>query len=380
MDEIVTNENRTLKVRAEYVTKQYEMAPTKSYKMKSLFLKTNFPKFWAVRGVSFEAYEGETIAVVGTNGSGKSTLMKIVSGIVPPTTGKVEINGETSLIAINAGLKGNMSGRENIRLKALMLGMTDSEIDEKMDDIIAFSELGDFIDQQVKNYSSGMKSKLGFSISVHTNPDILIVDEALSVGDATFNRKSLAKIKEFQEQGKTIFFVSHSLGQVREMADKVLWMHYGEVRQFGPTKEVMDAYDKFVSDYKKLSGKEQAKYRNDYRKAQQEFTVDKFYESELKKQRKSLNLDVLPAKEETRIYEATHKRHLAETWSKTEKIVFTGLVLLTLFVADKVVLNLGMKNIIENPSSLVTNWAPSKIHSLNERHAHIQSIRNGKEK
>lgn len=357
-----------VKVKASYLTKQYEMAPTKADKMKSLFLKTNFPKFWAVRGVSFEAYEGETIAIVGNNGSGKSTLMKMVSGIVPATSGELEINGDTSLIAINAGLKGNMSGRENIRLKALMLGLTDEEIDQKMDDIIAFSELGEFIDQQVKSYSSGMKSKLGFSISVHTNPDILIVDEALSVGDATFNRKSLAKIKEFQKQGKTIFFVSHSLGQVREMADRVLWMHYGELRMFGPTKEVMDEYDKFIAEYKALTGKEQTKYREGYRKAQRDFTLDKLYQDTLRDQRKALGVDLLPENVERDIYKVTHTRHLSERWSKRDKIWLILLVVATLFVADKILLNLSLQRIIDNPSHLVTNWSPQKINELNERH------------
>lgn len=326
-------ENKKVKVNVSYVTKRYELAPKKSDKLKSLLFKTKFPEFWANRGVSFKAYEGETIAVVGTNGSGKSTLMKMVAGIVPPTSGMIDIDGDTSLIAINAGLKGNMSGTENIRLKALMLGMGNEDIDEKMDDIIAFSELGEFIEQPVKSYSSGMKSKLGFSISVHTNPDILIVDEALSVGDATFTKKSLAKIKDFQKQGKTIFFVSHSLGQVREMADRVLWMHYGEVRMFGPTTEVMDAYDEFVKSYKALSGKEQEKYRQKYRKAQQEFTLNKYNQQILADRRKELSVDVLPEEEETRIYSAIHHRYTPEKWQMSDKIGFAFVALLAVYAA-----------------------------------------------
>ncbi|AIG65720.1 ABC transporter ATP-binding protein [Weissella tructae] len=265
---------RKKKIEASFITKQYELAPSRVEKLQATFFSRKFPVFWAVRGVSFTAYEGETIAVVGTNGSGKSTLMKMVAGIIPNTTGKIDIHGDTSLIAINAGLRGGMTGRENIKLKGLMVGLTDEEILERMDDIIAFSELGDFIDQQVKHYSSGMKSKLGFAISVYTNPDIVIIDEALSVGDATFNRKSLAKIKDFQKEGKTIFFVSHDLGQVREMADKVLWMHFGEVRMFGPTVEVMNEYDKFVSEYKALDDAGQKKYRENKREAQMNFSVD----------------------------------------------------------------------------------------------------------
>jgi len=267
-------EQRKKKIEASFVTKRYELAPSRVEKMQATLLNRAFPSFWAVRGVSFSAYEGETIAVVGTNGSGKSTLMKIVAGIIPNTTGSIEIDGDTSLIAINAGLRGGMTGRQNIKLKGMMVGLTEEEIEDRMDDIIAFSELGDFIDQQVKHYSSGMKSKLGFAISVYTNPDIVIIDEALSVGDATFNRKSLAKIKEFQEKGKTIFFVSHDLKQVREMADKVLWMHFGEVRMFGPTEEVMDQYEEFVAEYKGLDSDGQKQYRDEKRDAQINFSVD----------------------------------------------------------------------------------------------------------
>lgn len=272
---------RKKKIEASFITKRYELVPSRVEKMQATLFNREFPEFWAVRGVSFTAYEGETIAVVGTNGSGKSTLMKMVAGIIPNTTGTLEIDGDTSLIAINAGLRGSMTGRENIKLKGLMVGLTDKEITERMDDIIAFSELGDFIDQQVKHYSSGMKSKLGFAISVYTNPDIVIIDEALSVGDATFNRKSLAKIKDFQNEGKTIFFVSHDLGQVREMADKVLWMHFGEVRMFGPTKAVMDEYDAFVAAYKGLDGAGQKQYRDDKREAQMSFSVAQLAEQEM---------------------------------------------------------------------------------------------------
>jgi len=271
----LTNEK---KIEAAYLTKQYELAPNRVEKLQATLLNRDFPVFWALRGVSFTAYAGETIAVVGTNGSGKSTLMKIVAGIIPNTSGTIKIQGDTSLIAINAGLRGSMTGRENIKLKGLMLGLTEQEIDDRMDDIIDFSELGDFIEQQVKHYSSGMKSKLGFAISVYTDPDIIIVDEALSVGDATFNRKALAKIKDFQADGKTIFFVSHDLSQVREMADKVLWMHFGEVRMFGPTREVMDQYDSFVAEYKALDSVGQTQYRDEKREAQMRFSIEQLAE------------------------------------------------------------------------------------------------------
>lgn len=357
---------RNRKIKLSFVTKQYEATATKLDKAKSVFFKNKYPKFWAVRGVSFEAFEGETIAVVGTNGSGKSTLMKIIAGVVPQTSGEIEINGETSLIAINAGLRGNISGRENIRLKGLMLGMTDQEIDQKMDDIIAFSELGKFIDQPVKTYSSGMKSKLGFSISVHTNPDILIVDEALSVGDATFNKKSLSKIKDFQQQGKTIFFVSHSLGQIREMADKVIWMHYGKLRMFGETNRVMDEYVKFIRRFRSMNSMRQAKYRKVMREEQEAFTLDDIYTQELQKMRKQKKE---PSEAEAvKLYKTIHHKQEPVTWSTWDKVIVTFLIIAMLGVGDKIALNMGIQNIVENPSHLITNWSPEKIHDLNQKH------------
>lgn len=357
----VTDSDKKIKVQASFVTKRYEMAPTNADKMKAALSNKTFPSFWALRGVSFTAYEGETIAVVGTNGSGKSTLMKVMSGIIPATSGEMKVNGAVSLIAINAGLRGNMSGRENIRLKGLMMGMSNQEIDQKMDDIIAFSELGDFIDQQVKNYSSGMKSKLGFSISVHADPDILIIDEALSVGDATFNRKSLEKIREFQAQGKTIFFVSHDLQQVREMADRVLWLHFGKVRMFGPTNEVMDHYDEFVNEYKQLSQSEQAQYRSELRDAQEQFTLDDLYHETVS--------DVASTQQAKQLKKEIYYEQHPSKMARWEKWIIVVLACLTILVGDKIALNLGFKTIVEKPATLVTGWTPKKLHALDERHA-----------
>ena len=239
--------------------------------------KNQRKNFWALRGVSFDVYSGEAVGLIGTNGSGKSTLSNIIAGVSTPTSGEVTINGKTSIVAIRSGLKSELTGRENIRLKCLLSGMTNKEIDEVMEDILTFADLDDFIDQPLKNYSSGMKSRLGFSISVHNNPDILIIDEALSVGDDTFYQRCVEKIFDFKSQGKTIFYVSHSLKQITRLCDKVLWIHEGEMKQFGVTEEVTEAYRTYVKWYKELPKKEQRAHKRMQKKERQNFDFENYY-------------------------------------------------------------------------------------------------------
>jgi teichoic acid transport system ATP-binding protein len=239
-----------------------------SEKIFDIFFGGKGEDFYALRNVNFTAEEGDVVGIIGVNGSGKSTLSNIIAGIIPPTFGTVEINGKASIIAVSSGLKNELTGRENIELKCLMLGFSKKEIKKLEPEIIEFAEIGKFIDQPVKSYSSGMKSRLGFAISVNIDPDILIIDEALSVGDQTFADKCLDKMNEFKERGKTIFFISHSIGQVRNFCEKALWLEYGEVKDYGTVEEVIPKYEQFLSNYKKMTKEEKMKYKEEVTKKQ----------------------------------------------------------------------------------------------------------------
>ncbi|WP_040761365.1 ABC transporter ATP-binding protein [Weissella halotolerans] len=270
------SEERKVKVSAKYLTKTFDLGKSKSEKIRAMInpVGKGVQKFWALKGISFEVYEGDVVGIVGVNGSGKSTLLNILSGLLLPTSGELTINGETTLLAVGAGLRAQLTGRENIRLKSLMMGKSNKEIDAQMNDIIDFSDLGEFIDQPVKDYSSGMKAKLGFSIAVHQDPDILIIDEALSVGDQTFAQKALSKMHEFKAQGKTIFFVSHSLAQVREFTDKAMWIQYGDLKAFGSTKEIADDYQAWNKWFNTLSRTEKKAYQEEQKEKQVAFSEE----------------------------------------------------------------------------------------------------------
>ena len=203
----------------------------------------------ALDGVSFKVDKGMTFGVIGENGSGKSTLLKVVSGIAKPTSGRVEVRGKVSaLIELGAGFHPEISGRENVYINGIMLGLTKKEINEKFDEIVRFAELEEFIDAPVKTYSSGMYMRLGFSIAINVNPEILLVDEVLAVGDASFVPKCLDRIDDFRRRKKTILFVSHDLSTVRKICDKVLWLKNGVVQTIGEPKRVTDAYLQDVAE------------------------------------------------------------------------------------------------------------------------------------
>lgn len=271
----MTDNKKTIMAKAEGVTKNFSLYANQSEKLKSVFKGNRAESnFWALRGLSFEVETGDVVGIVGTNGSGKSTLLNILSGVIPQTSGNLTLNGTIGVVAINEGLNWELTGRENIRLKQIMMRNNMKQINEMMDDIIDFSELGDFIDQPVKDYSSGMRAKLGFSIVTHNDPDILIIDEALSVGDSNFANKALGKIQEFIAKGKTIFFVSHDLKQVRKFTNKVMWIQYGEMLDYGPTEEVADEYAAFVKRLDKMDVQERDAYVEAEKAKQRSFSVD----------------------------------------------------------------------------------------------------------
>ena len=225
-------------------------------------------RFEALRGVSFDVKTGKTLGIIGENGSGKSTMLKILAGISKPTSGSVITRGRISaLIELGAGFHPEISGRENVFINGVILGLTRKEIQEKYAEIIQFAELEEFIDHPVKGYSSGMFMRLGFSIAINVNPDILLIDEVLAVGDASFVPKCLDKINEFRRNGKTIIFVSHDLSTVERICDEVIWLKKGQVEMRGYPKRVVDAYLEYVGS--KDENKSQLQHEKEEKAAQQ---------------------------------------------------------------------------------------------------------------
>lgn len=206
-------------------------------------------EFWALRNVSMTIKAGHTVALIGHNGSGKSTLLKVIGGILDPTSGTVARRGRiAALLELGAGFHPDLTGRENVFLNASIMGLSRSETEAQFDDILSFSGIGDFIDTQVKFYSSGMYVRLAFAVAVHTNPDLLLVDEVLAVGDEAFQRKCLDKIRSFQEEGRTIILVTHSLGQVTELCDRAILLNKGEVVFDGEPREAVTQFRDILED------------------------------------------------------------------------------------------------------------------------------------
>ena len=216
----------------------------KEYLVQLVKGKIKYEEFWALRDVSFEIKKGEVVGIIGHNGAGKSTLLKVISGILKPTDGELEVHGNiVPMLELGSGFDHDLTGRENVFLNGAILGYTEEYLKAKYDEIVAFSELGKFIDVPIRNYSSGMLMRLAFSIATVVEPEILIVDEILAVGDENFQQKSRKRMMELMSGGTTVLFVSHNLGQIREMCDRVVWLEGGHVKMFGPVNEVCDAYD-----------------------------------------------------------------------------------------------------------------------------------------
>lgn len=228
----------------EFNLSQEKVDNIKEYFIKLLKRELLFQEFWALKDVSFDVKEGDRVGVLGLNGAGKSTLLKIISGVMKPTEGTVEITGKiVPLLELGAGFDRNYTGRENIFLNGAMLGFSKEFLEEKFDEIVEFSEIGKFIDVPLKNYSSGMRARLGFSIATMVEPKILILDEVLSVGDAKFRKKSEKRIMSLFDKGITVLFVSHSVRQVKRLCNKAIWLEKGKIVMQGDAEEVCTAYE-----------------------------------------------------------------------------------------------------------------------------------------
>lgn len=234
---------KDVKIRYRYLKKMSLRSLFKPQKTK----KTGY--FEAVKGISFELEKGKILGIVGKNGSGKSTLLRAIAGIFSADEGSIDLHGNNvSLLSIGVGFNSSLTGRENIYLSGMLLGFTKAQIEEKIDEIIEFSELGNFIDRPVKTYSSGMHSKLAFSITAILETDIMLIDEVLSVGDAKFKKKSYDKMKSLiDDRNRTVLIVSHSAETLRKLCDDILWIHEGNMKMIGPIDEVLPEYEKFMS-------------------------------------------------------------------------------------------------------------------------------------
>lgn len=228
------------------VSKKFKRYQDKATTLKEHLLQLRSSKadtFWALKDINLRVETGETLGLIGHNGSGKSTLLKLITKIIYPTSGTITTQGRvSSLLELGAGFHPDFTGRENIYINASIFGLGKKEIDKKLDSIIAFSELEGFIDSPIRTYSSGMYIRLAFAVAVHVEPQILLMDEIMAVGDANFQKKCIAKIKEFKQQGVTIVFVSHKMEDVYEICDRVVWLDHGRIVASGDTREIGQKY------------------------------------------------------------------------------------------------------------------------------------------
>lgn len=240
------------------VSMKFNLGVEKDNSLKMIFINLFTPRkkkkkdyFWALKDIDFRINKGDVVGIIGANGAGKSTLLKVVSGVYKPTTGTVEVNGKISpMIELGAGFDGELTARENIYLNGAILGYSKEFLEEKFEEIVEFSELREFLDVPIKNFSSGMVAKLAFSISTIVDPEVLIVDEILAVGDIKFQEKSKNKMMSMIEGGTTVLYVSHSTESIKQLCNKVIWLDHGKIVKIGEANEVCDEY------YKKLMEKD----------------------------------------------------------------------------------------------------------------------------
>ncbi len=243
-------------IKAKNVTVKFKMMKDrvqsiKEYTVQLLKGKIKYEEFTALKNVSFKVEKGQVMGIIGKNGAGKSTLLKVISGIIKPVRGTVTLGGNVvPMLELGSGFDFDLSGKENIFLNGAILGYDEKFLKEKYDQILEFSELGEFIDVPIRNYSSGMVMRLAFSVASLVNPEILIVDEILAVGDSAFQEKSKAKMMELMSGGTTVLFTSHSIGQIKEMCDKVLWLDHGNVMDIGDPETVCNEYEEFLREQK----------------------------------------------------------------------------------------------------------------------------------
>lgn len=233
-------------VEVEHVSKMYRLFKEKNNSLKATIMRGRrvvAEDFWALKDVSFEVPKGETFGLIGENGSGKSTMLKCLTRILKPESGRIEVNGKVSaLLELGAGFHPELTGRENVFLNGAILGLSQKELRKRFDAIVEFAGIGKFIEEPVKNYSSGMYVRLGFSVAINVDPEVLLVDEVLAVGDEAFQRKCLEMFADLRSQGRTIILVSHSMSAVQNICDRVAWFEHGEIREIGETRDVIERY------------------------------------------------------------------------------------------------------------------------------------------
>jgi ABC-2 type transport system ATP-binding protein len=245
-------------VSLEGIGKRYKISPTRSTLLKEALSLGKIKRshdFWALQDINLEVEPGTTLGILGRNGAGKTTLLRIISGVLQPTTGTVEVNGRlTAIFGLGSGFNPEFTGRENVMLNGLILGLDHQEMLERFDEIAAFADIGEFMDQPIRTYSSGMRSRLGFAVAVNVDPDILVLDEALSAGDAAFKKKALQRMYDLRDSGTTVLFVSHSMGMVKKFCTEAVLLHKGRLMTSGDPGEVADRYRELLESAQEQKG------------------------------------------------------------------------------------------------------------------------------